>query len=55
MKLTNKKLMPSYNRLPISFEKGKGVWVFGDGGVKSYIQFGDLQLPLNLKISSHES
>ena len=28
MKLTNKKLMPSYNRLPISFEKGKGVWVF---------------------------
>ena len=28
MKLINKKLMPSYNRIPISFEKGKGVWVF---------------------------
>jgi len=28
MKLINKKLMPSYNRLPISFEKGRGVWVF---------------------------
>jgi len=24
----NKNLMPTYNRLPISFEKGKGVWVF---------------------------
>ena len=28
MKLMNKNLMPTYNRLPISFEKGKGVWVF---------------------------
>ena len=28
MKLMNKNLMPTYTRLPISFEKGKGVWVF---------------------------
>ena len=28
MKLINKNLMPTYNRLPISFEKGEGVWVF---------------------------
>ena len=28
MKLMNKNLMPTYNRFPISFEKGKGVWVF---------------------------
>ena len=28
MKLMNKNLMPTYSRLPISFEKGKGVWVF---------------------------
>ena len=28
MKLINKNLMPTYSRLPISFEKGEGVWVF---------------------------
>ena len=28
MKLMNKNLMPTYNRFPISFGKGKGVWVF---------------------------
>jgi len=30
----NKNLMPTYNRLPISFEKGKGVWVFDKNKVK---------------------
>ena len=34
MKLMNKNLMPTYNRLPISFEKGKGVWVFDKNKVK---------------------
>ena len=28
MKLINKNLMPTYSKLPISFEKGEGVWVF---------------------------
>jgi len=28
MKLINKNLMPTYSRLPISFKKGEGVWVF---------------------------
>jgi acetylornithine/N-succinyldiaminopimelate aminotransferase len=27
MKLINKNLMPTYSRLPISFEKGEGVWM----------------------------
>ena len=26
--------MPTYNRLPISFEKGKGVWVFDKNKTK---------------------
>jgi len=34
MKLMNKNLMPTYNRLPISFEKGKGVWVFDKNKTK---------------------
>ena len=34
MKLMNKNLMPSYNRFPISFEKGKGVWVFDKNNTK---------------------
>jgi len=34
MKLMNKNLMPTYNRLPISFEKGRGVWVFDKNKVK---------------------
>jgi acetylornithine/N-succinyldiaminopimelate aminotransferase len=36
MKLMNKNLMPTYTRLPISFEKGKGVWVF-DKDKKKYL------------------
>ena len=34
MKLMNKNLMPTYNRLPISFEKGKGVWLFDKNKTK---------------------
>ena len=34
MKLMNKNLMPTYNRFPISFEKGKGVWVFDKNNTK---------------------
>ena len=34
MKLMNKNLMPTYSRLPISFEKGKGVWVFDKNKTK---------------------
>ena len=34
MKLMNKNLMPTYNRLPISFEKGRGVWVFDKNKTK---------------------
>ena len=30
----NKNLMPTYSRLPISFEKGKGVWVFDKNKTK---------------------
>ncbi|MDA9211267.1 aspartate aminotransferase family protein [Methylophilaceae bacterium] len=30
----NKNLMPTYNRFPISFEKGKGVWVFDKNNTK---------------------
>ena len=34
MKLINTSLMPTYNRLPISFVKGKGVWVFDKNKIK---------------------
>ena len=34
MKLMNKNLMPTYDRFPISFEKGKGVWVFDKNNTK---------------------